>query len=68
VGCINGKTDSGRFLISYDHEAETPSHRANVLELCRLLRAEGLTVHVDADGEGERQDYARRHRRRAHRP
>lgn len=48
--------ESGRFLISYDHE--TPAHRANVLELCRLLRAEGLTVRVDADDEGERQDWS----------
>jgi hypothetical protein len=53
-----GTTNSGRFLISYDHETETPAHRANVLAFCGLLRAEGLDVHIDADVEGERQDWS----------
>jgi len=58
MGITNCRTDSGRFLISYDHEAETPSHRPNVLAFCRLLRAEGLDVHIDADVEDEREDWS----------
>jgi hypothetical protein len=52
-----GTIDSGRFLISYDHETETPAHRANVQTFCGLLRAEGLDVHIDTDVEEERQDW-----------
>jgi len=51
----NSRTDSDRFLISYDHEA--PAHRAVVLAFCELLRGEGLEVHIDADVEEERQDW-----------
>jgi hypothetical protein len=46
----------GRFLISYDHEVA--EHRQAVLDLCALLRAEGLDVRIDADVEGERLDWA----------
>src|SRR4051794_14460884 len=45
-----------RFLICYDHE--TPEHRQMVLDLCALLRAEDLDVHIDADVEGDRVDWA----------
>jgi hypothetical protein len=51
----DGKNDSARFLISYDHE--TPVHRANVLKFRELLRAEGLDVRIDADADEERQDW-----------